>query len=817
MPRSLPIAIRPYRAADEVGAVAPRRRRVETLLVAAAMGFVLWFFYWTVKANSGFEGFGDLDYYRLLVRGWMKGHLHIDKEPLPELLALADPYDPAQNGPYKLGDASLYRGKYYLYFGPAPALTVMLPYRLLTGREMTGGAATFIFCTLAFVSASGLWLAIRRRYFPASSLVMAPAGVLALGFGTHLLALAQRPMIWELPISSGIAFTLLAAAACYGAIHGRRPLLMMALAGLALGLAVASRPTCLFASGMLVIPIAQAWVRRNQKTDASAAAEASWWRLALAAALPLGACGVAIMAHNYARFDHPLEWGQNYQLSGAYEGKLTHFSLRFLLHNASVYFFQPLVWTSEFPFALAEGIEIDHIPGYFGTEEVCGLAVTFPFIWFALALPLAWWRRDNDGLTLSATLGVTAAYAVPVMGLVLCYFSTTMRYQTDFSVVLTVLALIGLLSLERWVMERTGGRRARRWLGLGVAGLAIITVVVGALVSFDYHNRSMSVTSPGAWARLTEMTNERLGNLGQRLGQIQGPRVLKVRFKPRPEGAIETFWRSTDLAAAEHIVVEHIGSQLIRFGYRRGETPWRWGRPLRWEKDHTHTVEVQVPSLYPAAGDGWWEASRRRLAFRERTAVAVWFSGGRALEAVMEPLPTVVPGGEIGADFSGEVRRNRQRLFRRDEIATGWKDMWEKRGGTLQMHVVFPPRLHAIGEPLFAAGAHYRSSIVFAEPTRDGVRLVFENFGTHRAESVVFRPDPRGHLVELEMPFFQPEAYGIERKGEVVLRVDGREILRTVQTTYEFPWGEESVGRNPYGTTCGPEFTGWIREATWRK
>ena len=182
-----------------------------------------------MSANSGFENWGNLDYYRLLVRGWMKGQLHMDIAPAPELLALADPYGPHQNGPYKLGDASLYRGRYYVYFGAAPALTLMFPYALLTDREMTMGTAVFIFASAGFLAASVLWLAIRRRYFPRSGIFLAPLGVLGLGFGTHLLALAQRPMIWELPIGAGVAFTTSAALAAYIAMHGRRPYLAMTI------------------------------------------------------------------------------------------------------------------------------------------------------------------------------------------------------------------------------------------------------------------------------------------------------------------------------------------------------------------------------------------------------------------------------------------------------------------------------------------------------------------------------------------------------------------------------------------------------------
>lgn len=777
------------------------------LPVLAAMAVVLWFYQWIVASNNGFEDWGDLDYYKLLVRGWKKGQLSLDKEPSPELLALKDPYDPEQNVNCKLGDATLYRGKYYIYFGATPALTLMLPYHLITGREMVTGQATFVFCSLAFLTASGLWLAIRRRYFPESHGLMAPLGVLALGYGTQLLSLAQRPMMWELPISTGIAFTLLAVAACYRAVHGRRPVLAMALAGLCVGLAVGARPTCLFAGGVLLVPIALAWRER--------AAERVWWRMGCAALLPLAACGLAIMAHNTARFDNPLEWGQNYQLSGAYEGKLVHFSLRFLAHNFAVYFFQPLLWTSEFPFALAQGIEISHIPGYFGTEEVCGMAVTFPFVWFVLALPLAWWRREaGEAGRLTATVGALAAYALPVGGLVLCYFSTTMRYQTDYAVALAVLALTGMLAAERWAQRTV---RSLRPVILALAGVTCLTTfLVGVLVTLDYHGRSTRIFATQRWVQLAQKTHGALAEVGRWLGRVDGPRVLKVRFQARPAGTTETFWAPADPHLDDWILVEHLGEQLIRFVYARAGGVLARGRPLRWEPGHTHTVSVQHPALYRSAGHGWWSGARRDQEFRERTGVAIWFSGGRALEAIREPIGAAVqPGGRVGVDFTGEVRAESSRIFREDELAAGLVDPYAPRGGVLHMRIVLPEMMRPEGEPIFAVGAHFRSNILFVEPAPGGVKFTYETYTVPRVSTPVIKIKPQGHLVEFVMPSFCEDPGGRDFTGDVVLRVDGVEVMRTRQTGYGFAWGEEALGRNPFGHTCGLAFRGWIFDARW--
>ena len=86
---------------------------------------IAWSFYsWTARSDGRPFAFErrSRDYYNLLTDGFLGGHLYIPVTPHPNLLLAADPYNPAQNEPYRLHDVSLYRGKFYLYFGAAPAV-----------------------------------------------------------------------------------------------------------------------------------------------------------------------------------------------------------------------------------------------------------------------------------------------------------------------------------------------------------------------------------------------------------------------------------------------------------------------------------------------------------------------------------------------------------------------------------------------------------------------------------------------------------------------------------------------------------------------
>ena len=181
----------------------------------------------------------------------MEGQLALKHAPDPRLMALSDPYDPALNRDFRLPDASYYRGKYYIYFGPLPALGLLLPYRLLTGVHLPQGVAVLICCLAGLVAASGIWLKLRAHHFPGSSWWTAPLGILLLGFGTHLLALARRPEIWELPIAAGFAGTMMALYWVYRSLAGRSTWTTLGLASLCLGLAIMARPTALLATVIL--------------------------------------------------------------------------------------------------------------------------------------------------------------------------------------------------------------------------------------------------------------------------------------------------------------------------------------------------------------------------------------------------------------------------------------------------------------------------------------------------------------------------------------------------------------------------------------
>jgi hypothetical protein len=137
------------------------------VLLAALLLGIFAFYWWT--ANTSYYppkvGPNVEDRYNLLTDGFTHGQLSFRVQPPSGLLALENPYDPVANLPYRAGDAgyhdvSLYKGRFYLYFGPTPVVTLFAPFRVLGLGHISESFAVLLyswtgFCLRCF--SSGSW------------------------------------------------------------------------------------------------------------------------------------------------------------------------------------------------------------------------------------------------------------------------------------------------------------------------------------------------------------------------------------------------------------------------------------------------------------------------------------------------------------------------------------------------------------------------------------------------------------------------------------------------------------------------------------
>jgi tetratricopeptide (TPR) repeat protein len=207
----------------------------------------------------------------------------------------------------------------------------------------------------------------------------------------------------------------------------------------------------------------------------------------VAATAPIALIGLGLMLYNALRFDSPFEFGWRYQLAGEEQLMRRMFSLHFLWFNFRIYFLEPARWSAHFPFVHAR--LLPSVPAGHEHEMECfGVLTTVPLVWLALAAPLAW--RNRSGSTDPALGWFLTAAALQfgicalTLGLICC---AGVRYELDFLPALVLLAVIGILGLERAVAtpgaavtHRPVRRRLVRW---GWSLLLAFSVVFNLFVS----------------------------------------------------------------------------------------------------------------------------------------------------------------------------------------------------------------------------------------------------------------------------------------------------------------------------------------------
>jgi hypothetical protein len=789
-----------------------RGRLPDRLCLVLAWIAVAWFQLWTVRSTGEIRGFGgeQRDYYNLLIDGWLEGQLHMKVDVPAAMLALPDPYDPAQRPPgLGLHDASFYQGKYFVYFGVAPAVTLMLPFRLATGVDLPLAVAVLIFVHVGFLLSAALWLAVRRTYFAESSALIGMSGVMVLGVCALGPLLLRRPDIWELPIAGGYAFAMATLGCVWRSVQtdvSRARLRWLAGAGLALGLAIASRPTYLFTLPLFVAPLWLCWLRTHRPP----------WREALSAGMPLMVVGLAMAWHNHARFDHPLQFGQAYQLSLDYESRQPHFQLRYLPFNVQRHFFSGAEWDRYFPFIRPEATD-ESPPGYTRHRgDVYGVLATMPFGWLVLGLPLALWRREGSErqrlFTWLVAAGLLCAGAATVMHL---FFSALARYQLEFVPAFMLLAAVGAVAIERALRAKASGAFA--WVGRGaMAALAIWSVGFGALYSLQFDGL-LKEQSPSTFAAVARRLNTVPAAWERWAGVRFGPMELTLQAPDAPASVPLRLFRAETERGEVDLVLEPLGGTAVRLVLRMGSMPARRSEPFDLEPGRGHRLHVSLGCLFPPATHpyfGDWSAVEARTARRttrvlvngrEVLSTRLRFGSARAIE---------VPTGE-----SQVV----QAWQRKDAVPSDFRGAADVAAAdaTLRLRVVFPSHAQGRREPLVVTGQPGAGDLLFVEYLdASTVRFGFDHWGAPTLwSSPVTLAATQEQVLEIRQHSLLtvPDAEAVEpvTRGPLHLRLNGSEVFARDTEFHVAEDGEVAVGWNPIGgTSCEERFSGTLRDVS---
>lgn len=773
-PQATPAPARPR------GAATALRRLWLGLIVLATLAYYFWTAMTTPGGPPRIHG-RESDHFNLLSRGLRNGHLHLDQEVPAGLLQARNPYDPASRpGVAVLHDASFYRGKYYIYFGPAPVVTLFLPFSVLTGRDLPVPYAVWLYSCIGYAVLLGLFCFLQRRHFPAAGVLTMTAAFVAIGGASLVVTLLRRAHIWELSGASGFAFFSATLLCLVRALYSPRATAWATLGGLMLGLAVASRPTYLLCSVLFALPLVMrpAWI---------AARTGYTWRALAGAAIPCTLIVAVLLAYNRARFDHFLEFGQRYQLTSVIESESRHFSLSYVPFNFHVYFLSTLRWIGQFPFV--NGIALPPLPpGHGGHEYTFGLLPNLPFALFsAVALAgmiIGRWRRTLPD-PLLMTLGVIAGAVVLNAAVLLVFFGSCIRYMVDFTPWVMLLAALGVLAGER-ELRTVLSLRLWRVAALGLALFSSFVAAAGVVNFYDLVRGEPAL----AYRPIARALNRPVHWWQQQRWPGYGPReiafTLPADRTPRQE-ALVTLERDGRPTAV--VFVDTLNDRKIRFGYLETDRP----------KVITHSPAVVAPAgaratLRLSIGGPYAEFNGVRGRLRAQfDGVPFWdvpvvsfgvYPGNLTFGRDAAPTDLARFGGTIEA-----VRPIVMPEIARPAVAG------------IRARVAIRPEMMGRAYPLVTTGQTKAGDLFFIRVHDDRtLSFGYDHWGD---ATIVSPPVPATADDSRVVEFWVPALSPADAKPTLLVKVDGVTVWELPAAAYPVTPETIFIGRNPIGgSTC---------------
>lgn len=477
---------------------------------------MLWLYIWIITIGRIDKWPSGRDYYWKLTQAFQQGQTHLLEQPNPELAKLENPYDHHQrDGLAYWWDTTYYDGKYFLYWGPVPAVIGVLV-SAITSKPVTDAGLVF-----SFVLGTALFSVLLLREVFNQFKIPAWAfwgGIFASMFNVPMIWLLTRPTFYEVSISGGQFFLMAGFYLLFLAFRNSQPHRgLIAASALTFGLAGATRinllPSVIVLAALLLWRIYSVSGRKFSDSIRSFAA----------ALLPLAVVACSLFWYNYDRFGSIFEFGHRYQLTGpsltANYADIS--SAKYILPNTFTYIFRPPSIASEFPFFTVPWIKSNmwpsfiHLPEhYYYTEPVAGILFVVPLIGLTVLFLVRWlWLAVNGDIsrdtkpvdgsdTLFSWFGfVLFVYVLVQFSILLVFINSAMRYLVDIAPALIVLSTMAVGRSVDWIEKQTVVRKlyAALWILASTA-----TVVTGFLIGFTGDKNNFLNQNPGLYYQLYE-------------------------------------------------------------------------------------------------------------------------------------------------------------------------------------------------------------------------------------------------------------------------------------------------------------------------
>ena len=737
------------------------------------------------------------DYYSYMTDAVLSGHLWLNITPRPELLKLADPYDPTVNSPYRLTDLSLYHGRYYAYWGLSPVVLLFAPWFLLTKTYLSEALAAAVLTVGAQMCFSWLLLSCRQTFFPKVGWIITGLVLACVGISTLMPVLAMNDTVSVAPIACAAFCQAFVFVSIYRALCSPRPIWWTIAAGVGIAFTLGSRPNYLLWAPCFLVPLCALW-KLNPRTKIS---------LTLAAIIPPALGLGAILAVNWARFHNFRDFGLSYALT-PFRMPQVEISWSNLWRNLSVYGWSLPTWSRYFPFI--------------SLTSTVGLLIIAPAASAVLALPLGRRfvavRAVGWTMALAGFGGMVAMSALPWVA---------QRYAVDFSPASLMAASFGALALAEWSSEN---KKILAQLGLGLvfAGSSIAAALL--MLGLSRYDRLRPI---GRIINAPVFAFERM------TGKEHG--AVLVRFK-LPHNRVGAFEPLLSMGAVERqsevIFITYDDEQHARLGFFQTATTHWISQPIALNYNQPHELNAAIGALMPPDSDPVF--TRWRASDREATqqVVTLFMDGHLVYKSSLdfgirrgEQFQLGVNNLAAGVSqprFTGQILDSRVKPLSSNGPRPNPNEYPDqKQFGAWRIVGLFPA-IPAKGwrDPLLVSGVPGAADFIYVfYPEAGKVAFGHDSWSYGGTVSQTVSVDvSRPHQIDVSYGGLFPVAASLnsetnaststQMKGRLRISLDGIIVMETNEHTYDASPDTVTPGENRIGgSTTAPVFSGHILSA----
>ncbi len=562
--------------------------RRNNILWAITLMMIFVFYAWTSISSSPESLISKTpygDFYNRLVPQIIKGKFYLPDNPDKKLLDLTDPYDPSQRrNIYYLWDASLYKGKYTIYWGITPLLVSYLPFFIITNHYLPEPVwlCLYVFAGVYFAYKTILHL---LSYLSRETTFSERLQIFFIcSFSSFYPFILRRPAIYEIAIGSAFCFTWIS---CFLFIKALNTVAHrktnLALSGLTWGLAVGSRPTSAVLVFFFLVPIilyflarrkGSSWIKYRSSKIAHLFSDKKFELVAFLT--PLFFMIGIICCYNFIRYENIFEFGFKYQLN-RWDMKDQSLKIKNVWNGIVHYLLTPPRFLKLFPFVQvpwrAKLSFFNYHPN--SHDPILGFFYACPFVLAYIFVKQTVLRNVKLFLFSAALLG---------MGVVLLVVDANRavagRYVGDWSIFF-IIPVVLLYYLNKDESYFWLPRNIIRW---GFLCCLVFSIGINFLISFTGEDGRLEKIHPQLFHTLQDTL------------QIKVPVVpIQITSQELEMGLIANYFNGTDCKGVP--ILTKVEPGHISFNFSRESKPYKAPFSIEW----SGYIQISKKGIYKFA------------------------------------------------------------------------------------------------------------------------------------------------------------------------------------------------------------------------